>query len=113
MEGRTFDNLTISISTILLILGLENYIQQTLYSFSVPLVLIGVAILLFGPKIVKDFNNAKFKKIFTNSVGLMCIIIGLDYFLESNIGNFGWVYIIVALVIFNYHGNVNKLVGPK
>ena len=112
MDKRALiDNITVSLSTILLLLGMEQYFKQYLYEFALPMIMIGLLILLLGRRIVKDIDVSFSKRIITNSVGLMLLITGLDYFLEQQIHNYGWAYIVIALVIYHYHRDIGDALG--
>ena len=108
MDKRLVDNITISISTILIILGAESYAKEFFVKYAFPMLIVGVVVLIFGPMIIKDFHNKTLKKILASSVGIFLLILGSDYWLESQVRNFGWVYILAGLIIYNYAGKTRK-----
>ena len=79
-DKQLLDNITVSISTILLLLGMENYFKEYLFDYAIWMVVFGLVILILGRKIIKDIDTSWAKKILATSVGLVLLITGLDYF---------------------------------
>lgn len=111
MDRYLVDSITVSISTILLLLGIENYFKEFLYGYALWLVAFGMLILIFGRFVMKDFQSSIAKKLLANSVGVMLLITGLDYWLETHMASYGLLYIIIGIVLFNYHGYLSKTLG--
>lgn len=108
-DKKLIDSITVSISTILLVLGIENFFQQWLYKYSIYMIVTGILILFLGRILIKDFQVSFLKKILTNSVGLMLLITGVDYFLEQYVAQYGILYLIVAGLLYQYYDKVSEV----
>lgn len=100
------DNVTVSVSTIMLLQGIKYYAGDMLISLALPMMLVGAVILVLGKRLIKDFEFSITKRILTNSAGLAILLTGTEYFLQNFIGKYAWIYIIIALIIFHYRNEL-------
>jgi len=104
VERKLINDIIVSLSALLLVIGMERYFKQYLYEYAVYMIVIGFVVLFIVPYIMKD-SGAKFlKRLFTNSLGLLLLVTGFDYFLDSHMEQYAMLYIFLALLLYQYRG---------
>ena len=109
VSKKEVDDVTVSVSTIMLLLGVEQYAKEFLYSYSLLMMIVGLVLIVVGPFLLKDLNAKRAYLIIMSSAGLVLIVTGADYFLEQYAPLYAIGYIIFALLIFQYHDKLSDL----
>ena len=110
MGNSLLDGVLVSIATILVILGVETHFKQYLLAYSVPLIVVGLLILVLGKLIIKDFQTSFMKRFASNATGTILLVVGVEYFLEKHMASYWVMYIILGLVLFQWHKEISNLI---
>lgn len=86
----------------MIILGMEVKFRTYLMDWSVALIISGILILFLGKKLIKNINSSILKKFLTQSFGIILLLTGVDYFLETYMTTYWLFYIIAGVIIFQY-----------
>jgi hypothetical protein len=105
--NRTLDNILISVATIGVLLFLKHFLQAQILTYSLIMLGVGLAILIFGERIL-DGEPSKIKSFFINIIGITMVVGGANFIMEHFTASYWWIYGIVGLFLFEAHHYISE-----
>jgi len=105
------DNIIVSVATIFLLSGTGTKLDKYLSPYAIPLIIIGVLVLVLGKYIIRDLEASFIKRLLKNSVGLLLLLQGIQYWVNQNLVNYWFIYIFVGIILFQYHKEMSNVIG--